>query len=286
MTVTNFEDLAREASSDATKREQSSILFPYLDLDAAIEVTRAVYNRSGHGSCELHELAAEMGQVVSGAFRLKTGAARIFELTEKEGRGGIQLTELGKQILSPETERAARAEAFMRVPLYERVYDRYKGQRLPPSKALEREMQSLGVSSKQTDKARQAFERSAKQAGYFESGDDRLVRPRADGLTTKIQAEPEHTARGDRDRGDDRGRRDTGTGGSGGGAGGGGSGGGQHHPLIEGLLVTLPKIGTAWPEEDRKAWLKMADSIFAMIYPKGSDARRSGIDDELDELLE
>ncbi len=167
-------------SADDAKREQSTIVFPYLDLESAIEVARAVYNRGGHGGCNIDELAAEMNQTISGAFRLKTGTAKIFDLIEKDGKSGIKLTELGRLIISPDTERAARAEAFMRVPLYTAVYEKYRGHLLPPSKALEREMQSLGVSSKQTDKARQAFERSAKQASYFESGEDRLVRPRAE----------------------------------------------------------------------------------------------------------
>jgi len=170
---------------DDVKREQSTIAFPYLDLDSAIEVARAIYNRGGIGGCTVEELAAEMNQTVSGAFRLKTGTAKTFDLVEKEGRSGFKLSDLGKQIISQETEQAARAEAFMRVPLYASVYEKYKGHLLPPSKALEREMQGMGVSSKQTDKARQAFERSARQAGYFESGEDRLVRPRADSLTRK-----------------------------------------------------------------------------------------------------
>ena len=108
------------------KREQSSIAFPYLDLEAAAEVARAVYNRSGLGTCDLDELAAQMGQTMSGAFRLKTGTAKIFDFVDKEGKSGIKLSELGRQIVSPETERAARVEAFLRVPLYAAVYDKYK----------------------------------------------------------------------------------------------------------------------------------------------------------------
>jgi hypothetical protein len=180
-------------SADDGKREQSTIVFPYLDLDAAVEVARAVYNRGGLGTCNVDELAAEMNQTVSGAFRLKTGTAKIFDLIDKDGKSGFRLSELGSQIISAETERAARAESFMRVPLYAAVYEKYRGHMLPPTKALEREMQSLGVSSKQTDKARQAFERSARQAGYFESGEDRLVRPRMDALPRKDESAGDST---------------------------------------------------------------------------------------------
>ena len=65
------------------KREQSSIVFPYLDLNAAIKVANAIYQRSGLGTCDLDELAAQMNQTMSGAFRLNTGTAKIFDLVDK-----------------------------------------------------------------------------------------------------------------------------------------------------------------------------------------------------------
>jgi hypothetical protein len=241
-------------------REQSTIAFPYLDLDAAAEVANAVYQRSGHGSCDLDELAAEMGQVISGAFRLKTGTAKIFDVIDKDGRSSVKLTDLGKQIIHEETARAARAEAFMRVPLYAAVYEKYKGQKLPPMKALEREMQSLGVSSKQTDKARQAFERSARQAGFFEAGDDRLVRPKTEPLTGRQDNAPDDDAEKQRRKDDeDRHRRererlrDD-------------HGGGPQDPLIVGLVKRLPEAGAEWNAEARAAWLRLATSIFDVVY--------------------
>jgi hypothetical protein len=260
--ATNADDVTDDQEGGSRdRREQSSIAFPYLDLDAAIDVAKAIYNRAGLGSCELHELAAEMGQVISGAFRLKTGTAKTFGLTEKDGKSGIRLSELGRQIVHAETERAARAEAFLRVPLYERIYDKYKGHLLPPPKALEREMQSLGVSSKQTDKARQAFDRSAKQAGFFEAGEERLVRPRVELPTKRVDDE-----------------------GGGGGADRPGEAerpsvpphppaqppSGKGHPLIQGLLLTLPEPGQDWDAEGRAAWLRMAASIFDNLYSGAS----------------
>lgn len=243
-----------EGSSDS-KREQSTILFPYLDLDAAVEVARALYARSGLGACDLDELAAEMKQVISGAFRLKTGTAKTFDLTVKESKSNIKLSDLGRQIVSPETERAARAEAFLRVPLYAAVYDKYKGHMLPPPKALEREMLGLGVSSKQTDKARQAFERSAKQAGYFEAGEDRLVRPRVD-LPTKKVEEAEDDDKGEKDKFKGR-------------DGNSGGNGGEKDPLIVGLIDRLPPAGAEWDDDARAAWLRLATTIFDVIYTGG-----------------
>lgn len=145
------------------EREHSTIAFPYLDLDAAENTSNVVYSRSGYGPCDLDELAAEMGQIICSSFRLKAGIAKIFDVIDKDGRSSVKLTDLGKQIIEENTRRAARVEAFMRVPPDATVYEKYKGQKMPPMKALEREMASLGVAAKQTNKARPAFERSARQ---------------------------------------------------------------------------------------------------------------------------
>jgi hypothetical protein len=248
-----------KAASEESKREQSTIAFPYLDLEAGVEVAKSIYARGGLGACNLDELAAEMGQTMSGAFRLKTGTAKTFDLVEKEGKSGIKLSDLGRRIVLPDTERAARAEAFLRVPLYEAVFEKYRGHLLPPAKALEREMQGFGVSSKQTDKARQAFERSARQAGYFDSGDDRLVRPRVD--TPPHDRQPVEQAPEDvpADKPKDHG-------------GGGGSGGrgGDHHPFIEGLLQELPAKDeyASWTIEAQAEWLEAAAGIFKLLSKK------------------
>lgn len=238
----------RSADGDGEgKREQSTILFPYLDLNTAIEVAQAIYQRSGLGVCTLDELAAEMGQTMSGAFRMKTGTAKIFDLVDKESKSSIKLSELGRQIVSQDSARIARAEAFMRVPLYAAIFEKYKGHLLPPPKALEREMQGLGVSSKQTDKARQAFERSARQANYFESGEDRLVRPRTEIPTKRIdQDERGHNPP---DRNSPQGESD---------GGGSGKSGGQPSEItdiaLEYKLVDLMKQDGVGDEERAAIW--------------------------------
>src|SRR4051812_41576788 len=71
----------------------------------------------------------------------------------------------------------ARVDAFLHVPLYRRIFEHHDGYTLPGAGPLERFMREAGVSPKQTGKARQAFMRSARQAGFFAHGEDRLVRP-------------------------------------------------------------------------------------------------------------
>jgi hypothetical protein len=47
----------------------------------------------------------------------------------------------------------------------------------------------------------------------------------------------------------------------------------KNHPLVQGLLMTLPQPGKQWTIEARVSWLRMAGSIFENIYiGKGSVA--------------
>lgn len=172
----NVIDAADHATDDGSKRQRSTIEFPYGDLDDAVAFAKAIRDVGGH-SCGIDQVAGHLHQAPSsGAFRMRLSFPRIFGLTENE-RGTVRLTELGKRIVESDKEAAARVDAFLHVPLYKAIFEKYKGYTLPPTAALEREMASLGVSTKQTDKARQAFERSAKQAGFTWAGSDRLVMP-------------------------------------------------------------------------------------------------------------
>jgi len=245
-----------------SKYERSTIEFPYGDLNDAVQVATTIHSRYGL-ECEPDQLAAELKQSSkSGAFRLKTAASRTFGITDNE-RGKLRLTDLGRNVVNAQTMRRAKADAFLAVPLYKAIYDQFRGNVLPPAPALERIMQQLGVSSKQTSRARQAFERSAEQAGYFEAGKDRLVRPGNLGEMEEKKPLDERENKGS-----------------------GGDGGGTRdlHPFIRGLLETLPAPKEQWSAENRAEWLQAAAQVFKLIYKGDSDGtvtvtfKKSGTD--------
>jgi len=236
------------------KRERSTVEFPYLDLDAAVEVAQGVHQVAG-SSCGWDQLAAQMGQTAKGGgFRLRVMTAKTFGLVTY-GQGTVTLTELGKRLNDPQQEKAAKADSFIRVELYNKIYEQFKNGTLPPADALENEIVKMGVAPKQKGKARQAFQRSANSAGYFWSGPNRLVRPAIKGSAAPAAApegEPEKPAKKKDKEDDDR-----------------------RHPLIEGLLKELPEPQAEWTTEDRKKWLEMASTIFNVIYKDSDDSRGS-----------
>lgn len=243
-------------TDDDGKRERSTIEFPYMDLDDAVEVANAIHRTTGSGVCAPDQLAAALDlSMNSSGFRSRISTAKMFGLVSSDrGGNGAHLTPLGLDIINPEKLRRAKVEAFLKVPLYKALFDRKRGQVLPPAAALEREMAQIGVSSKQTDRARQTFERSAQSAGFFDAGRDKLVMP-AFASTPPLEKEGE-----------------TGGGGGGGGAGGGGSRSTQRGHLdvvVEALIQKLPPGDQPFPVDARIRWLRQIEMAFQDAYGEG-----------------
>lgn len=257
--------------SQKRTRDISTIGFPYSDLEEAISIASALLAAGGF-PCEPDQLAAAMKQTPSsGSFRQKVATARMFGLIETV-QNKYQLTALGFAIMDANRQKAARADAFLNVPLYRKVYDAFRNQQLPPRPlALERTFAGFGVAPKQTANARIAFDRSAQQSGYFEQGGrDRLVRPPVGSAVANGLAPQSETVGSDFAPPPDRDREKAGNG-------GGGSGSG-YHPFVMGLLETLPASGTVWTIEGRAAWLEAAASAFKLIY-KGDGKITINVDD-------
>lgn len=247
-------------SRDESKRERSTIDFPYGDLSDAEAVAKGVHGVSG-SSCEWEQLAAKLEQApLGGGFRQRMLTAKAFGLVTYT-QGKVTLTPLGSKINDPKKEKAARAEAFLAVELYKAVYDKFKGGVLPPTDALEAEMVALGVAKKQSGKARQYFQRSAQQGGFFWSGQDRLVYP-----AIKPDADDQANDSETKDNANSKGQNNNR---------GSGGGGRPRHPLIEGLMRELPEEKTPFPMEAQKNWLQLASSLFKVIYESPDDGRAS-----------
>jgi len=164
-------------------------------------------------------------------------------------RGDISLTELGLRICNPETRARALAEAFLDVPLYKAIYEKFVVGKLPPGPGIEAEMIRLGVPRKQAQKARQALIRSADTAGYFRSGRDRLIRPSASTIGSGHSGAPAPenptVPRAEVPM--------------------------AEHELIRGLVAQLPPKGQRFTPKQRRRWLEAAKLNLELIYAEDDE---------------
>lgn len=233
-------------------RQRSTIQFPYADLADVEDVALAIHSNVGGGGCDDAQLGPWLGlSAKSSGFRVRISAARMFGLVETRD-GAHFLTDLGKAIVDPMRQRAARVTAFINVPLFTKVFEDHKGGVLPPPAALERAMEGFGVAPKQKSRARQILERSADQAGFFDQGKNRLVKP---GIAAPAGTPAKDPAPDKDERGQERRT--------------GGSGGGGDQPplddLIRALVARIPRSET-WPADKRLAWLRAAVTFFDLVY--------------------
>ena len=260
---------AAEQSEQANDQERgrSTIQFPYLALDEAVTIAKGVHAVGGN-SCQVDQLAAHLQQKSDAPkFRQKLGTSKMFGLITYAS-GTVALTPLGSRVCDPQQEAAAKAEAFLLIPLYKQVYEQFKGGNLPPVSGLENAMANMGVAPKQKSNARQVFQRSAMQAGFFAYGQGRLVPPSIKGggapASTEMPPAPGIPKPPENPPGKN--------GGGGGGDHGDGDGG-KRHKLIDGLIQKLPEAETDWALEARKKWLQAAINIFDLIYIAPDDGR-------------
>jgi len=249
-----------------SKRERSTIQFPYVSMEDAAAIAEGIHAVGGN-SCQIDQLAAHLKvKPDTGAFRLKLAAAKMFGFITYSS-GMATLAALGSRLCDLTQKDAARAEAFLQVPLYNRVYEQFKGASLPPPAGLEAAMVTMGVAAKQKDTARQVFQRSAQYAGYFWSGAERLVYPKVKASSAALANETPTIPIDERESSDRSERKKN----SGGGGGGDDT---EYHPFIAGLLKTLPPADSDWPMDGRRKWLQAASTIFEVIY-KDSDSKGS-----------
>jgi hypothetical protein len=230
------------------KRFRSEIEFPYTDLESAVDLAQTLHSRAGT-SAALEELAAWMNQsVTGGTFRTRIGAARMFGLIET-GQGQATLTQLGRGVIDKfGNERAARIEAFLNVELFRAIYDQNKGNPLPPPPAIERQIEGLGVSPKQKERARQTFMKSAQYAGFIDASTGRLIKPGIPSEPPKGEQSPEgaETKRF-----------------------GSGDGDGTDldlDALLIALLKKIPPPEKGWPGPSRVRWFRTFAMNVSQIY--------------------
>jgi hypothetical protein len=241
------DDTKTETENDSRGSRYSSIDFPYGDGGDAEDVVNYVYRNAGT-SCSVEQLAGFMKQAArGGGFRTKINTTKTFGYIDTP-RGQVVLTDLGRRIVDPAQQAGARVEGFMNVGLFRALYEKFKGNVLPPKPALTREIQNLGVIETQADRARQVFERSAELAGFFAHGRDRIVMPV---INAQVQRETakEPTPVEDERPTSRRVARDDG-----------------YDPLIQGLLNRLPQPGGDWPADSRATWLRALVTNFDLLY--------------------
>jgi hypothetical protein len=158
-----------------TGSTRTGVRLPRVHLANVVGLLEKAYE---HGrSPSVTQVASAVDQQLnSGAFRNRMAAAAHFGLLTPT-RGRVQITDLGMRVLDADQRPAALVEAWMQVPVFKSVFDRFDGNRLPPPSGIEAELKDLGVPSKNAVVVRRVLMTSAETAALLNPARDRLVLP-------------------------------------------------------------------------------------------------------------
>ena len=153
-------------------RVRSPYLFPVYGLGLALQIAAQVESDGGGTLTEETLAIAMTASVKSSTFRLKALTPRQFGLLEKSGPN-LSTTRLAKAILKPanDQERAdALWNAFVTIPLFRALAERYKGQPLPQGDTLRNILErEFGIERSRVTSAERVLMDSAREAGALRS---------------------------------------------------------------------------------------------------------------------
>jgi hypothetical protein len=173
--MTNDQEKGELTMKPRKKPVRSRFQFPSYDFGVARQITEKVeFEGAGHLSEQTLAISLHASAKSSG-FRLKTLAARQFQLLTKEGNM-LTTTPLAKAILKPTSEdekKRKMVESFMAIPLFNAVATRFSGQPLPQSQALRNILErEFGVEGNRVSEAERILIDSARETSLLrQSGD-------------------------------------------------------------------------------------------------------------------
>jgi hypothetical protein len=263
MTVTIKRVLEPQQREGAFPR--SGVPAPYFDLTSSLTVAEAIFQKGG-GSCTPDQLANWLGykSTSSGTFLTRVSAAnRHFGFIDSNG-DQYTVTERAKTILAPvmpQDSVNAKVEAFLAVPLFSKVYEKFRGTTLPPEVGLKNLLaNTFNLVPDRIGPAVRVLLSSAEQAGMLVGSGEhmRLVKP--SGMTGVVATSSPPVAAPSSAPATPQGPK------FGGGSGDGGPPG--VHSAILGLLGDLPPPGTTWTSAKKKRFLDAFKATVDFIYPE------------------
>lgn len=173
------------------KRQISALRYPYYDLATCLEIVRRVFQEKG-GSTTKEGLAETLGtSTEKSTFAQKVNACVLFGLLRSQG-SLLEVADLALRIIKFRDERdraRAYAEAFLSVPLYARVQEKFSGRPLPPETGLKNVLDTeFGVIPKRVDEAYRIMMLSARHAGLITVSDGNTYMSK--GPSAEVQPQP------------------------------------------------------------------------------------------------
>lgn len=159
-------------------RYKKGSLPPFLGLADAILLVEKLYAQAG-GTANYNLLSRIFdNSPSSSSFTKKLAWLKAYGLVTEPAKGTVSLSEIGMTIaapVSPEAASAAKKDAFLRIDVYSRIFERHKGKLLPADEFLKNIIeQDCGIPRELSDSWVSSFKDAIRVAGLlYDRGDQK-----------------------------------------------------------------------------------------------------------------
>lgn len=189
--------------ANGSDRYKKGSLPPFLSLGDAVSLVEKIYGEAG-GRADYTLLSRIFdNSPSSSSFTKKLAWLRAYGLVTEEVKGNVSLSESGMTIAAPQPPEAAasaRKDAFLRIEVYNKIFDRHKGKLLPADEFLKNIIeQDCGIPRELSESWLVSFKDAIRVAGLlYDRGDQKkqilesavVERPTAASTTAADRAVP------------------------------------------------------------------------------------------------
>lgn len=143
--------------------------YPSASFDKSLEVAKATFELGGN--CNEETCAEKLGKKVSGGFKSIISASQKFGLIEYS-KGEIEVTpeyELIEHAYSEDERNQALTKAFLAPQVFQELYDRFQGKKLPITLLEKMLIREYGVSSNRASRVSKYFTDGLEFLGLIDS---------------------------------------------------------------------------------------------------------------------
>lgn len=257
--MVTIKPLTEQKAKGTNRKPKSGVAYPYYDLSSSIKVAEVIHSKAG-GGCTRDQLAQLLGYsgIKNGGFLTRLSASKMFGLVDEDSRG-LRITKRAQQILSPvmpDDSKRGKADSFLSVELFKKVYEKFKGQTLPADSGLRNLFQTTyQIVPDRIAPALRVLKESADTAGFLSPNHDRLVMPLFGNNPTAASSAPERSLNNEiKPDNDRRVAKDENL--------------DEIDPAIYGLIRRLPTVGTSMSKKKRDDLVGAFTALITFLYPE------------------
>lgn len=162
--------------TNGSERYKKGSLPPFLALSDAFSIVGQIYEQGG-GRANYTLLSRIFdNSPSSSSFTKKLAWLKIYGLIVEQNKGELNLSDLGLTLAAPmskEAELIAKKEAFLRVDVYYRIFERHKGKLLPADEFLKNIIeQDCGIPRELSDAWVSSFKDAIRTVGLLHDRGD------------------------------------------------------------------------------------------------------------------